>query len=455
MGDRLRDEVDLEAWDTAAPRADFAERVVARATGAKRSRRRLAAWGGLALAAAAAALFLGTRPPPNASGEITADRRVEVAIGARAVAVLAPGAHIAWHGGEVTQDHGDVFYRVEHGAPFRVSTPAGDAIVHGTCFGVAVEPPSEKDMHLRDLKSAGIGAALSAVAFVGVYEGKVALAKGQSSVELTAGQTGRADGSGVERGGDFDPAAASSSNPGDDAPYVQANRNLVDQIADYQRRLDALENQKKALGAQLADAQDKLAASTDGAAPTPRSQFDLSQDDWKRLAETGSVKYEVPCTSNPNGYTPGPKTLDKLGLAPQDASVIHDAYGRSTKRVWDLVGPLCAQALGGSTAVADKLGADACVHVVLDLERQHDPNAVNEAMRQVAEIRAGERPAPGPNDKVDPVETIFLALTGESQQFESDLAQSLGPDDAHRVVYTPHGLNMCGSTFGGPGPRQR
>ncbi len=454
MDEPLRDELDLDAWEPDGPPPAFAERVLAGATSEKRRSRRVG-WALVAGAAAAAAIaIVVARRAPETSGDIAADRRVEVAVGPRAVAVLEPGAHIAWRGADVTQDRGGVFYRVERGAPFRVHTPAADATVHGTCFGVDVEAPdSEKDMQRRDLKSAGVGAALSAIAFVGVYEGKVAVAKNGRGVELSAGQTARADEYGVRRGGDFDPASGSSATSGDE-PYVKANQNLVDQIAEYQRRLDALEAQKKSLSTRLADAQDKLASASDGAAPPSKSPFDLSQDDWKRLADEGTLKYAVPCTHDPNGYTPGQDTLDKLGLAPQDANAIHDAYRRSTRRVWDVIRPLCAQELGGSTAVADKLGADACVHVVLDLEEQRDGKAASEAMRQVAEIRAGERQTPGPGDAVNPVETIFLALTGESKSFENDLAQTLGPDDAHRVVFTSGGINMCHSTFGGAGPRK-
>ncbi|HEY1955909.1 MAG TPA: FecR domain-containing protein [Polyangiaceae bacterium] len=445
MDPDLRDEIDLEAWEPEAPSAGFAERVVARATAGRRVRRRIV-WGVAACAVAAAACVVFLRRTPD-SGEITADHRVEVALGARAVAVLEPGAHVAWHGADVTQDRGRVFYRVERGAPFRVHTPAADATVHGTCFGVDVE---EKDMSARDLKSAGVGAALSAIAFVGVYEGKVAVAKNGESVELAAGQSARADGSGVRRGGDFDSSAASAS--GTDEPYVKANQNLVDQIADYQRRLDALESQKKTLGARLADAQEKLASTADGAAPRSKSSLETTQDDWKRFAEDGTIQYAVPCSHD---YTPGQATLDKLGLAPQDASIIHDAYARSTKRVWDVIRPICAQELGGAFAVADKLGADSCVHVVIDLERERDGDAASEAMRQVAEIRAGERSAPAASDAVNPVESVFLALTAEPGLFESDLAQTLGPDDAHRIATTQGGVSMCRSTFGGPGPRKQ
>src|SRR6185503_6725117 len=118
-----RSVMDFDAWEPESPSPGFAERVVALATQRRRMRRRVA-WGTVAAAiavAATCAIFL--RRPVDA-GDITADRRVEVAIGARAVAVLEPGAHIAWRGADVTQDRGGVFYRVERGAPFRVHTPA-------------------------------------------------------------------------------------------------------------------------------------------------------------------------------------------------------------------------------------------------------------------------------------------------------------------------------------------
>ncbi|HEX4513993.1 MAG TPA: hypothetical protein VH054_10665 [Polyangiaceae bacterium] len=448
MDEQFQDE--LDAWEPETPPADFAERVGARVVTERRAhRRRVAIMGSVAaLAVAAAAAVFVLRQDKETSGDITADHEMEIAIGPRAVAVLDAGAHVSWRGSEVTQDRGGVFYRVERGAPFRVHTPAADATVHGTCFGVAIENP-EEDMHARDWKAAGVGAAITTVAFVAVYEGKVAVAKGAQSVELTAGQSARAGDDGVKRTGDFDPT--SPSGAGTDEPYAKANKNLADQIADYQRRLDALEAQKKSLAARLSEAQDKLTATSDGSAPVAKNPFDLSRDDWKQLAEDGTIKYAIPCSSSPNGYTPPKDVLDKLGLAPQDAAVIHDAYTRSTTRVWDVIRPLCAQAIGGSFQVADRLGADACVHVILDIERQLDGHGVNDAMHDVAEIRAGERQ---PTDNASPVEQIFLALTSEPTRFESDLAQTLSPDDAHRVVYTRPGINICQNTFGGPGPRK-
>lgn len=77
--------------------------------------------------------------------------------------------------------------------------------------------------------------------------------------------------------------------------------------------------------------------------------------------------------------------------------------------------------------------------------------AVAEAMRQIGEMRAGLRPMPGPNEPVHPVVRMFVATMREAQAFEADLAQELGPDDAHRVTFSED-ICMSQSTFGGPWP---
>jgi hypothetical protein len=106
----------------------------------------------------------------------------------------------------------------------------------------------------------------------------------------------------------------------------------------------------------------------------------------------------------------------------------------------------------GNLEVVEKIGPDTCIHLVVDQTRDKDKGATQEAMRQVGEIRAGLRPMPGPNEPVHPVLKMFLALTGEMKLFEGDLAQSLGPEEAHRVAYAD-GMCMGHSTFGGS-PRQ-
>ena len=75
-------------------------------------------------------------------------------------------------------------------------------------------------------------------------------------------------------------------------------------------------------------------------------------------------------------------------------------------------------------------------------------------MRQVAEIRAGQRPAPVAGKEQNPVFDLFYALTGEMGAFESELAQTFGPEEAKRLAYSKE---ICAghSTFGGPGPREK
>ena len=133
--------LDLEAWEPQAPPPDFAERVLAqvradapsRQEPPKRTRRPWAiAAGAVATLSIAAAVALSIGRAPS-HGDAIAKDRTEVSIGSRARAVLEPGAQVAWDGDDVVQSSGDVFYRVEPGARFRVHTPAGDVEVKGTC----------------------------------------------------------------------------------------------------------------------------------------------------------------------------------------------------------------------------------------------------------------------------------------------------------------------------------
>lgn len=460
----------LDEWEPQLPPSDFAERVLVQVRGesaapkrdganAKRSRRfgiGAAVTGVLALAAAFA-IRVGSAPA--AHGEAIAKERIEVSLGSRALAVLEPGAEVKWNGDDVVQAHGDVFYRVEPGARFRVHTPAGDVEVKGTCFAVKIrgEAPGAAevvDMNKRDVKSGVVGAAITALAFVAVYEGKVAVSHAGERVDLGAGESAQSGSSGVARSGSlgegekkFDATLAAGEEP-----ISKANESLVSQVGEYRRRLEAITAQKVELEQTLKNTEQKLASkSSDGSAPKTQSEFDLGPEEWKELAKDGTIKFAKPC-KRPDGWVATPEQLQKLALAPQDATVLQDAYRKSNQRLWTVIRPLCAQALG-SMEVADKVGQDTCIHLVLDQTRDKDKEAAYEAMRQVAEIRAGLRQAPT-GEAASPVLKMFLALTTEMKTFESDLAQSLGPEEAHRVAYAD-GMCMGHSTFGGPGPREQ
>ncbi len=443
--------IDLEAWDAQSPPTDFAERVLTKVREEKKPAPKARRWGvismGVVAAAIAASVFLRVSGPPP-QGEAIAQDRTEVAIGGRAKAVLEPGAQVKWNGDDVEQKTGDVFYRVEPGATFRVHTPAGDVEVKGTCFVVKV-----KEMQKRDVKSGAIGAALSALAFVAVYEGKVAVSHASDKVDLGAGESAQVGSDGVLKSAQleagqkaFDEKVAESGDA-----LSTANENLVTQVGEYKKRLEAIAAQKVELEKKLKTSEEQLAAAqADGAAPRLKPEFDLGPDDWKELAKDGTVKARTPCQRDKN-WMPNAEKLTSLGLTPQDGPMLKGAYQRSNDRLWAVIRPLCAAA--SSPEVADKLGRSTCEHLIMDVENKKDGEAVGEAMRQVGEIRAGLRPMPGPNEPMHPVLKMFLAVTGELKQFENDLAQSVGPEDAHRIAFSDE-LCVGHSTWGGHGPRE-
>ena len=457
--------IDLDAWEPQLPPPDFAERVLERvraealkaAPVAKASTNKSRRWGVAAgvtgFIAVAAALAVRVTAPPDSHGEAIAKDRLEVSIGSRARAVLEPGAQVKWNGDDVVQAHGDVFYRVEPGARFRVHTPAGDVEVKGTCFAVKIrgEAPSveieEAGMNKRDVKSGVIGAALTGLAFVAVYEGKVAVSHASERVDLAAGESAQVGADGVHRSATlgegekaFD-AKAASATPSDS--LAQANDNLVAQVSEYRSRLEAIAAQKIELEQKLKKSEEKLSSADGGA--RGRSDFDLTQEDWADLAKKGAVKYRVPCEEKEN-WTFSPEKLNKLGLAPQDGKTLRDAYERSYQRVWSQIKPLCVQAIG-SAETAEKIGMT-CPFIIRDVQAAIDKEAAAEAHTQAAEIRAGLRPEPGPNDKIHPVTKMFLVLSGANKAFENDLAATLGPEEAHRLAMSD---DMCNhnSTWGG------
>jgi ferric-dicitrate binding protein FerR (iron transport regulator) len=481
------DRIDLEAWEPQLPPSDFAERVLAqvRAEGksadaeaganasananAKRDARRGArrwrnATGIAGVLALAAALAMRVSSMPDAHGEAIAKDRVEVSMGTRARAVLEPGAQVKWDGDDVVQDRGDVFYRVEPGARFRVHTPVGDVEVKGTCFAVKIRSGSARDgqsgkiedtdMKMRDVKSGVVGAGLTAFAFVAVYEGKVAVSHASEHVDVGAGEGAQLGAGGVIKNAalgagekSFDAKAA--ANAAADAPLAQANENLVSQVNEYRSRLETIAAQKIELEQQLKKTEEKLAKSADGAAPRSRNEYDLSRDDWAELAKEGRVNYRMPCLES---STLDQSHLDKLGLSPQDVPAIKDAYQQSSDRLWKELRPMCATALGVSNEIADKIGAEQCPHLIYEAAKKADPEAAAEAHTQAAEVRAGLRPEPGPNDKVNPVLKLFLLLTGANKSYEGELAKSFGPDEAHRLAFSD---DMCKSTHGWGGGKKR
>jgi hypothetical protein len=286
------------------------------------------------------------------------------------------------------------------------------------------------------------------IAIVSIYT--VALSHANPSQTLAPGQSARADAEGA-RSADVPSTREDGADRADlENAFALANRNLVDTVKEYKDRLTAIETQKRALESQLEAAEEKLSASEhDGAARPPlEREFDLSDDDWKELAKQGTVRARLPCP-RPDAWNYSPSSLQKVGLSPDDGAILRDALARSAKRTWGALRPLCVQALAGNGEMADKLGATICQALVFDIARDRNED-VDEAMRRVAEMRAGLRPKPAADSPAS-IEKMILAYSLETKALESDLAQNLGPEAAHRVVFTETG---CWNNNGwGAGPR--
>ena len=236
-------------------------------------------------------------------------------------------------------------------------------------------------------------------------------------------------------------------------------------IASLREQLAKNESDKKALEARLAVSEAMLARHGDGGAASPskpKDAFDLSKDDWAKLAEKAQLKYRLPCTRFP-GWKPSAEALQSVGLDPGDANLLADVTARSEERLAAVLKPMCAQSLG-SAAVADRIwrnrrvGKVTCTTLALEDAMEQDPAGTIEAMRRVGEIRAGLRPAPVDASALSRIEQMFLALTGETAAYEADLASKLGPDEARRLMHEeqPDAKAIClyGETYTGPAQRE-
>lgn len=223
-----------------------------------------------------------------------------------------------------------------------------------------------------------------------------------------------------------EPAAVSEIDDGDDSDaLLAANANLVSSLQECNRRLSDLGQKHVAASA-------PLPATTASGRMRGQGRREATAPDWDRYAKQGAVPYNVPCLRE-TPFTPSQRQLDRLGLAPQDANVLRDAYKKSNERVMTQLKPLCAKVLG-SPEIADRVGSTACMSAIVDSARKENPDKMHDALARVAEVNGGKRTAPEPGQAVEPVEALMLAFTGESKAFEADLAAALGPEDAHRIA---------------------
>jgi hypothetical protein len=285
---------------------------------------------------------------------------------------------------------------------------------------------------------------------VTVYEGRVRASLGEQALELSAGESARLHENSIQplseaEQSDTERELDEAAQPAEPVPTTPAD--VAADVDRLRKRLAGAEAQRARLETQLDTAERRLALAQ--GQPRERHEYDLSREDWAELAKTGTIKFSTPCLTA--DWKASAEQLDRAGLAPEDAPIVEAAHQHSYQRVWAVLRPLCSAALGGDEAT-DSVGANSCIHVIVNHAFKLDAAQAKDTMRQVGEIRAGLRAMP-PGEEQNPLMKTFLALTAESALFERELAETFGPDDAKNIAFAKS-LCMSSSAFGNPNPTQ-
>jgi hypothetical protein len=89
--------------------------------------------------------------------------------------------------------------------------------------------------------------------------------------------------------------------------------------------------------------------------------------------------------------------------------------------------------------LAEAVGVDACTTVILKTARGRGEDTRGSA-RKVAQVMAGDATV---GEDFNLTDVAFLALAEEAGRFEQELAEAFGPEEAHRITFSP---DMCFSS---------
>jgi len=226
------------------------------------------------------------------------------------------------------------------------------------------------------------------------------------------------------------PAPTPKSSPTDATNPKGRLKHQLDRVND---KLATVQREKAQLQGEKRDLETQLLALKGEVAERDSYKYDLSQEDWKKLAAEGRVRYRMPCLMPlETGWKMPQQELDQLGLSPEDAEILAQAQRRSNHRVWDTLRPRCMKIVNNAEVV-DLLGATSCQHLIEKVASRSERAAVMEARRQVAEVHAGLRPPPAAGQPQHPVFESLMTFSSEGKRFEADLAESFGPEEAKRI----------------------
>jgi hypothetical protein len=376
--------------DTAIPAPDdFADRVLAarRVAQVRRLRLRWAAGGAacallvfaLVLRGLGAGLPAGSGPGPGSAapfaGAVVATTRTTTAIGARAIAVVEPGAVLTWLSVDtltsVAQPRGDVFYRVDRARPappFVVRTPAGEVSVEGTCFRIVVTEAAP-----------GREAALQ----VTVYEGHVAVSGPSGARRLAAGER-------LFTRATTAPAAS---------PVVE-------------------------LEAEAARLSDASPSAPHGPEPVETVQIDRAE--LIAMAAECRIAWDIlPLERRRELISPAQARM--LGIAEPDRVRLEQRLAALQQRALDEMRRLYTEVTGDA---AEQLSSEA---LQAEIDHKSPERELQEALRRISAERAGLAAPPADRAGLPPAERMYRLLVAQGDDIEREVAAVLGAQRARSL----------------------
>lgn len=445
----------LEAWDAPVVRPGLADRVLARLADAPAQVAPPRRWRSIAVGAAAAvtvglggvvAMRWHTDAVPGSHGAMAPTARQQIALGRRGIAVGEAGAALSWDvapgpgAATVAQAQGDVFYRVEPGGPFVVTTPVGEVRVTGTCFRVDIATEEQ----MKNRYAAAIGGAVGAlatVAVVTIYEGQVVVAGPRGEVTARAGDRVTLVPGAAPTLTTPDGTVASTSQP--PLPPAEAGRPAPPTAAlatlSHAELLAAAEAQRAQLAGLEAEVGRLRAAGPprgDVGAPD-HPWFDPGPEGLKAWAAECRVRFDTPPMMQPEPIQLDARSGAQLGVSDPEREALNQALAASHRGFAALVHALYLETTGDTTG-ADSLSLEAMAREIEDKNGREEADAVR---KHIAEERAGLVAAPtaAALAAAAPVERYLRALAAIGGDVERAFAAIIGPARARALRASDEG----------------
>jgi hypothetical protein len=381
-------------WPALEPTPGFAGRVLDALHGTASApvarRPRAALWlgaGAAAVALAGVALALvGRRGEPEAAGDggrLVAAARQRVHIG-RAVAVAERGAELSWSSEHddavVEQARGSVFYRIDHGGPFMVSTPAAQVHVTGTCFRVALAPAD---------------GALD----VTVFEGSVLVRNERGEMALAAGEEAHvAPGAAPAWGGAIAREATGRA--------AEARVRELEHALELARRQLAAEEPRGEAGGGKA--------------------FGFTPEDRKRLARRCELRYGLPDHLRELDL---PKLDGFRDLSTEERTAVTRVMEEQRNQYVEELRALYLEVVGDSASAAT-LSPMGLRYEIIAKSRSTD---YVDGVRRILQEWAGG-PSPADPASAPAVERLLRLQIAVGDEFARRLGESVGPERARKMA---------------------